>query len=166
MDWLRDLATVVGALPGVVTLILIIKRVLPSLRYIERDRNKKTLAALPEFPPPTESEQARARDKEAKQLLEGAGLKEWKLGNRTWKIGDIVYVDGEGWREAVFPDPQSREGPSASCVMGTGGSLTIRGLSKTRHAALVEYTSPPGERSGGTQCKTGTFFFYPLPKYE
>ena len=40
------------------------------------------------------------------------------------------------------------------------GTLTVRGFSKERNEALVEYRVQ-GE-TGGTPCETGTYFFVPV----
>jgi len=97
------------------------------------------------------------KSEEAKAILDGAGPKEYKVVNRTWKVGDSVYVDEEGteWVDVLnVKDPEKAE--DDSCIMSLKGKLTIRGFSKRRQSALIEYTAPPD--SGG--CSSSVYFFY------
>jgi hypothetical protein len=148
--WIRTARDVVALCTGILVLILYLLSVRPALDSLEnRIDNTKTLEDFSELPPQTSMEKARDRDKEAQALLEGAGRQEWKIGGRTWRIGGVVYANGWKWVEEVFPKTQRRQ-DSSSCAIEAGGRLTIRGLSVTRHAALIEYQSPgPSE---GTPC--------------
>ena len=71
-----------------------------------------------------------------------------------------AYVMSSLRSRLVFPNGD-RDDPDASCFLKRNGKLTVRGFHRERRAALVEYTAP-GD-TVGTNCETGTYFFYPLP---
>ena len=48
-------------------------------------------------------------DEDAKAILDGAGPKEWKSGERTWRVGDVVYADQPEWVAEVFPQDKREE---------------------------------------------------------
>lgn len=166
MELVRDMATIVGLVTGLLSLTLIFRQVLPELSFLkQKTSNTGTLAEFSELPPQTLMEESRARDADAKELLGGAGRKEWTILNRTWRIGDVFYFNKGEWVEEVFPEStKQREDASSSCSVEKGGKVTIRGLSETRHAALLQYET--SEQTGGADCDTGAFFFHPLPKEE
>ena len=108
-------------------------------------------------------------DKDANAILNGSGPRIWtkngSINEETWSIGQTLYVKESDWIDEVFPNKdKERENStdSISCLLEPKGKLTVKGFSKKRYSALLEYQAPGDSR--GTPCDTPTYFFYPLPK--
>ena len=113
---------------------------------------------------PDEVAAAEESDRDAAAIRDGAGPDEWRLvdGTRVPRGHTIDVVDWR-WVRQVYPN-MDRTDPDAVCGIDQRGKLTIRGFSRERDAALVEYTT--SAETGGTPCETGTFFFYTPPRPE
>ncbi len=130
---------------------------------IDRARIDLLTHTLNKFPESSSEIRANqiAPDLDARAVRDGAGPDRWQLPDGTSiGKGQVFYVDGWRWVDVVFP-ADDREDPDATCGIEALGTLTTRGFSSDRNAALVEYTAP-GD-TAGTPCETGTYFFYPLP---
>ena len=162
----RNLAGVVTVLGPIVTVVLAVGmlawfQVRESVIDQERlDLETHTLNEFPESSSEIRANQT-APDLDARAVRDGAGPDRWQLPDGTFIGKDqVFYVDGWEWVDMVFP-ASDREDPDAICGIEALGTLTTRGFSSDRNAALVEYTAP-GD-TAGTPCETGTYFFYPLP---
>ena len=103
-----------------------------------------------------------ALDKDAAAILrDGAGPREWQTAEETLRVGDVFYVPAWVWVDQVFPHRESSRTEDKSCVLKAKAKLTIRGFSRERNSALVEYTAP-GD-AAGSSCGTGTLFYYRVP---
>lgn len=96
------------------------------------------------------------RDKYAKAIIDGNGEDKWvTTDGDTIKKKDTFYADKPDWVKVVFKGEES-------CLIKPRGALEILGFSNDMNAALIRYKAP--EDSTWMACKTGTYFFYPVPK--
>ncbi len=160
-DKVVAISSVVAAGFAVTTTVTLMLYIMNSRAIVSSDSGR-TLADFPESPPYVGSG-PEALDRDAQAILDGAGPKEWVPGERTWKAGDVVYVDDSEWVEEVFPklDRPDDSTSLGTCILKPKGKLTVRGFSSKQRSALIEYTAP-GD-GGGTACDTGVYFFYSLP---
>ena len=99
-------------------------------------------------------------DRDAVAILEGAGPDEWPLSSdRALNVAEELSVDSWKIVQPVYPDGD-RLRPDVVCGIDEHGKLIVRGFSREREAALVEYLT--GEETAGVPCETDTFFFYLL----
>ncbi len=162
----RNLAGVITVLGPIVTVVLAVGMFTwfyAQESKIDRARIDLLTHTLNKFPESSSEIRANqiAPDLDARAVRDGAGPDRWQLPDGTFiGKGQVFYVDGWRWVDVVFP-ADDREDPDATCGIEALGTLTTRGFSSDRNAALVEYTAP-GD-TAGTPCETGTYFFYPLP---
>ena len=162
----RNLAGVITVLGPIVTVVLAVGMFTwfyAQESKIDRARIDLLTHTLNKFPESSSEIRANqiAPDLDARAVRDGAGPDRWQLPDGTSiGKGQVFYVDGWRWVDVVFP-ADDREDPDATCGIEALGTLTTRGFSSDRNAALVEYTAP-GD-TAGTPCETGTYFFYPLP---
>lgn len=156
--------TVLGPIVTVVLAVGMFTLFYAQESEIDRTRMDLLTHTLNKFPESSSEIRANqiAPDLDARAVRDGAGPARWQLPDGTSiGKGQVFYVDGWRWVDVVFP-ADDREDPDATCGIEALGTLTTRGFSSDRNAALVEYTAP-GD-TVGNQCKTGTYFFYPLPQ--
>ena len=162
----RNLAGVITVLGPIVTVVLAVGMFTwfyAQESKIDRARIDLLTHTLNKFPESSSEIRANqiAPDLGARAVRDGEGPDRWQLPDGTSiGKGQVFYVDGWRWVDVVFP-ADDREDPDATCGIEALGTLTTRGFSSDRNAALVEYTAP-GD-TAGTPCETGTYFFYPLP---
>lgn len=162
IDLVTRFASIIAA-GGVVTLLAITVYVsIVQMSLDERIRSSiTTFEDLPHTPVSVGRITSDA-DKEASAILGGAGPKQWKTSTETHNVGDVRFISKTERVTIVVPNSSSDRIEEDSCVLRAGGSLKIIGFSADRNAALVSYTFP--NQSRGTECDTGTYLFYPVPR--
>ena len=116
---------------------------------------------------------AEEADLQARSIIDGNGPDRWPVaGGREIQRGNVLYLRGGDLTDIVYPN-NDRGDEGGLCLLEERARLTVRGFSRERNAALVEYT-PLSEADSGEEdddqedsffrlCTSGTHFFYPAP---
>ena len=172
VDPVARVAALVGGVLGLTAVVLVVMVSVGPLQRLEEVgqrledlghltvKSTKTLADFAASPDEIgAADQIKVLTADAKAILDGNGPQIMTAAGARWAVGDVVYVNEGQWITPLHPQGRrDRSAASETCGIEPAGSLTIRGFSERRRAALLQYT-PPGPTTG-TRCPSGTYFFY------